>query len=85
MGEYFELTNVNCPNPNQQYRKALAENQSIFARKTGIFSHMYDAAARFGNITMPFDKPLVKDGRPAFKWSITFKFITLLQIKSYSL
>lgn len=36
----------NCRNPD--HVKALDENKHVFKRYNGIFTHLYNAAARFG-------------------------------------
>lgn len=55
-------------NQNESFRNAFKDNPHLFTRKTGIFTHMYEAAARHGNMTMPFPGPQEEQGdRPAFK------------------
>ena len=39
-------------NPNPDFLGAYKENPNVFKRKDGVFSHLYDAAHRFGE-----DKP----------------------------
>ena len=44
--EMADLKIKTCENP--QYNQCLARDPYVFRRKNGIFSNMYDAAARFG-------------------------------------
>lgn len=43
-----DLAGPNKPNHNPDYRSAWGDNQNVFKRQNGIFTHLYDAAARFG-------------------------------------
>ena len=52
---------------NKDYGDAIKTDPNAFKKKTGIFTHMYDAAARQGNIIVPFEKVKDLGGRPAFK------------------
>ena len=52
IGEYRDLQRTTAPNPNHDFLRAFSENPNIFKRRDGIFSHLYDAAHRFGE-----DKP----------------------------
>jgi len=52
--EFAEMTRLTNPNLNENYQKALNDNNFCFYRKTGVFTHMYDAAARCGNLSVPF-------------------------------
>ncbi|CAG9317172.1 unnamed protein product [Blepharisma stoltei] len=65
--EFSDLTRPLHSGVNKEHSEAIEKDQRVFFRKTGIFTHIYDAAARLGNITMPFDKHQDLGGRPAFK------------------
>ena len=52
IGEIGDLARPTALNPNNAYLKAYNENPNTFKLKDGIFSHLYDAAHRFGE-----DKP----------------------------
>lgn len=65
--EFSDLQNPYADRPNQVYRQALTQDPSVFRRKTGIFSHMYDAAAAQGYISKPFDGKRENDGKAPFK------------------
>lgn len=65
--EFSDKNNLFHTNINQKFQEAISEDPRMFHRKTGIFSHMYDASARQGNITMPFEKNHDTGGKPAFK------------------
>ena len=52
IGEYTDLMRPTAKNPNPDFLKAYNENPNIFKLKDGPFSHLYDAAHRFGE-----DKP----------------------------
>ena len=53
MGEYRDLQRVTAINKNPEFLKAIGDNQDLFKRKNGIFTYLYDSAARFGE-TKPF-------------------------------
>lgn len=46
--EIKDLSGANAKNRNPDYGKAWEENNQVFKRKNGIFTHLYNAAARFG-------------------------------------
>jgi hypothetical protein len=50
--EYADLTRVSAINQNKHFQENFDTQPKMFAKKTGIFTHLYDAAARFGE-----DKP----------------------------
>lgn len=52
IGEYTDLNRITAANPNHEFRSAYNEDPNMFKRKVGVFSHLYDAAHRFGE-----DKP----------------------------
>lgn len=54
VAEITDLTRPFHPNFNRNYKDYLNENPKIFNAYNGIFSHMYDAAHRNGNIVVPF-------------------------------
>jgi hypothetical protein len=65
--QFADLNRPYNPNFNSEYSHVLSQDGRVFYRKTGIFSHMYDAAARHGYMTMPFEKAQESNGKPAFK------------------
>ena len=65
--QFADINRPFNPNFNEDYSKAYSAEPRVFYRKTGIFSHMYDAAARHGYMTMPFEKAQESNGKPAFK------------------
>lgn len=65
--QFADLNRPYNPNFNAEYSNVISEEPRVFYRKTGIFSHMYDAAARHGYMTMPFEKAQENGGKPAFK------------------
>jgi hypothetical protein len=65
--QFSDLNRPYNPNFNQEFARVLSEDPKTFYRRTGIFSHMYDAAARHGYMTMPFEKAQESNGKPAFK------------------
>lgn len=52
IAEITDLNHITANKSNPDYCKSLKNNPNQFKRKTGIFSHLYDAAHRFGE-----DKP----------------------------
>jgi hypothetical protein len=52
IGEYKDLNRITAINSNNDHINAFNENPHIFKRKVGVFTHLYDAAHRFGE-----DKP----------------------------
>jgi hypothetical protein len=52
IGEYGDLMRLTSINQNKQFCDTYHEDPTVFKRKDGIFSHLYDAAHRFGE-----DKP----------------------------
>jgi hypothetical protein len=62
VGEIADLTKPFYTNFNKEYSNIYNSNPQIFHNYKGIFSHMYDAARRNGNIIMPFsnDNKVVK-------------------------
>jgi len=55
VGHYADINHPFYPNFNNEFHKAFEENKNIFKAYKGIFSKMYDDAARNGNIYLPFD------------------------------
>ena len=51
--EFRDLIHPSAANENEAHKSAMAKNEKVFARKDGIFTHVYNSAARFG-ITKPF-------------------------------
>jgi hypothetical protein len=58
--EFSDLTRPFCHNLNPKYDGLIKDNSGIFRIQNGIFSHMYDAAHRNGNIILPFTKDVKK-------------------------
>ncbi len=54
VAEFSDLTRAYNPNINRKFRENHETNPNIFHVYNGIFSHMYDAAHRNGNIVVPF-------------------------------
>ena len=52
IGEIDDLKRSTAINRNVDHVGAMSGNQNVFARKDGIFTHLYNSAARFGE-----DKP----------------------------
>lgn len=46
--QHRDLAGPTSLNHNPDYRKAWNENNNTFKRQNGIFTHLYNAAARFG-------------------------------------
>ena len=56
MGEYNDLTKTFRVNVNNDFVEKFNENPKRFHKYTGIFSNMYDASHKNGNIITPFGK-----------------------------
>ena len=48
VAEIKELLHSSKPNVNLDYQKAFQNDARTFARKDGMFTHVYNSAARFG-------------------------------------
>lgn len=48
IGEYSDLQRVTAINQNPEFLKAIGDDKDLFKRKNGIFTYLYDSAARFG-------------------------------------
>ena len=46
--EFRDLMGASTANINPDHRKAIDGNPEVFRRQNGIFTHLYNAAARFG-------------------------------------
>lgn len=57
--EFEDLTNPFSSNWDQHYKGCTEKYPNIFKQYKGIFSNMYDAAHRNGNIVIPFRKEKV--------------------------
>ena len=51
--EFRDLMHPSAVNENEAHKAAMAKNAKVFARKDGMFTHIYNSAARFG-LTKPF-------------------------------
>lgn len=60
IGEFEDLNHVFHPNFSEKYNSTLNENPSVYKTFKGVFTNMYDAANRNGNIIEVFKKTLVK-------------------------
>jgi hypothetical protein len=60
VAEITDLGRVFNPNFSKRFAHIYEDNKTPFHLRTGIFSHMYDAAHRSGNIVMPFKPDLKK-------------------------
>ena len=56
VAEYADLTRVTALRMNAVHNEAYERNFNVFKKKTGVFTHMYDAAVRNGGISNPFKK-----------------------------
>jgi hypothetical protein len=54
VGEFSDLTRPFNPNYFDKYKEAIDENKYLFKKYNGIFSHLYDAAHKNGDIIVPF-------------------------------
>lgn len=54
IAEFTDLSQPNNPSINPIYKSNFESNPKIFNVYNGIFSHMYDASHRNGNISVPF-------------------------------
>ena len=52
ISEFNDLSRSTAENRNVDHKAAMENNQGVFKRKDGIFTHLYNSAARFGE-----DKP----------------------------
>ena len=48
IAEIDDLKRITAVNKNVDHVKAIKEADRVFARKDGIFTHLYNSAARFG-------------------------------------
>jgi hypothetical protein len=48
IGEFGDKQRPTAMNPNLDHLNAYKDDPSVFKKKEGIFSHLYDAAHRFG-------------------------------------
>ena len=55
MGEYCDLTKTFCTNFNKDFTEKINSNPNRFHKYTGVFSNMYDASHKNGDIIPPFD------------------------------
>jgi len=61
MGEYKDLTKTFRVNVNNDFVQKFNENPKRFYKYTGIFSNMYDASHKNGNIITPFGKKVYNE------------------------
>lgn len=62
VAEFSDLTQPYNSNINKKFCDYYDQNHNIFHNYNGIFSHMYDAAHRNGNIVVPFRNNSNVDG-----------------------
>ena len=60
-GHYVDINHPFYHNFNNEFNNALNENKNIFKAYKGIFSKMYDDAARNGSIYLPFDTKKIRE------------------------
>ena len=48
ISEFNDLSRLTARNHNPDHNMALTQNAGVFKRKDGIFTHLYNSAARFG-------------------------------------
>ena len=48
ISEFNDLARSTAFNSNVDHINALSQNAGVFKRKDGIFTHLYNSAARFG-------------------------------------
>ena len=60
ISEFDNLNHVFYPNFNNKYNSVFKEDPSAFKTYKGVFTNMYDAANRNGNIIKVFKKTLLK-------------------------
>ena len=58
IGEYSDLTKTFRVNVNKDFVQKFEENPKRFYKYTGIFSNMYDASHKNGNIITPFGQKI---------------------------
>ena len=49
LGEFYDVQKPTSMNPNHDHLNAFNENPHVFKKREGVFSHLYDAAHRFGD------------------------------------
>ena len=54
--EYSDLTRNFAIHLEKNYQKAIKDNPKRFLTYNGVFTYLYDASHRNGNISMPFRK-----------------------------
>ena len=59
VGEYADLTKTFRINYNKDFAEKFNSNPYRFRKYTGIFSNMYDASHKNGNIIPPFGRPKI--------------------------
>lgn len=63
IAEFADLTRPFNPNVNPKYKECYSGSENMFHRYNGIYSHMYDAAHRNGNIYVPFRNNAIQSDR----------------------
>lgn len=58
--EFDDITNPYSSNFDSHYAGCIQKYPNIFKNYTGIFSNMYDAARKNGNLSVPFRKDISK-------------------------
>lgn len=56
MTEILDIGKVYANNKEENYYRIYDENHNYFKKYLGVFTNIYDAAERNGNITRPFGK-----------------------------
>lgn len=76
-----EIYDLNAPNGirfNEEFNNKYSENRNVFKSYLGVFSNMYEAARKNGNISVPFKKRSneIKDENYVVETKKKFKYIS---------
>jgi len=63
LGEFLDLSRTFRVNNNKDFLEKFQENPKRFHKYTGVFSNMYDAAHKNGNIITPFGQKLANGNK----------------------
>lgn len=82
-----EIYDLNAPHGirfNEEFNQKYSENDKIFKSYLGVFSNMYEAARKNGNISVPFKKRSneIKDENYVVETKKKFKYISKRKNKS---
>ena len=80
--EFFDITNPYSSNIDKNYANCIEKYPTIFRNYMGIFSNMYDAARKNGNLVIPFRKEKIElSSKKSAKSEITQSY-TLNQLNT---